>query len=97
MKQNTLVALAAILQGDPLRTESDRAELLRVLGLDTADGAAPGDRLLSIAEAARRLNRTPRALHLLAKRGILRKAKLPGAQRFTAVRESDLQKLLEAC
>ena len=96
MKNATLVALAAILESDPARSAADRAELARLLGMHEAM-AAPGDRLISIADAARRLNRTPRALHMLARQGVLRKARLPGAKRFTAVKESELQKFLEVC
>ena len=40
------------------------------------------------------MSRTPRAVHLLARRGVLRKAKLPGGIRAAGVLESDLEKLL---
>ena len=92
MKSQTLVALAAILQSDPVRTERDRAELLKTLGVET--GAAPADRLLTMREAAARLGRGVRVIHTLAKRGALRKYTLPGGVRCAGVRASDIDALL---
>ena len=95
MKTSTLTALKAILDGDPVRTRQDRETLVRTLGL--TEGAAskePDDKLVSFEDAAKRLNRSPRSLHLLARRGVLRKAKLPGFQRASGVLASDLDRLL---
>jgi hypothetical protein len=92
MKSQTLVALAAILQSDPVRTERDRAELLKTLGVET--GAAPADRLLTFAQAAERLGRGVRIIHTLAARGALKKYTLPGGVRCAGVRASDIDALL---
>jgi len=95
MKAPTLVAMKAIFDSDPARTAADRQTLLRTLGLTDAAGTQePADKILSFEEAAQRLHRSPRAVHLLAKRGILRKAKHPGFQRCSGVLASDLDKLL---
>lgn len=100
MKTTTLTALKAIYDGDPARTRADRETLLKTLGLNDGPGTGkraekPADKVIGFDEAARRLNRTPRAVHLLARRGVLRKAKLPGGVRAAGVLASDLDALLE--
>ena len=95
MRHSTLVALMAIYDSDPARTQSDRETLQKLFGL--SDGAVankPVERVVSFVEAAKRMNRTPRALHLLARQGRLRKAKLPGGTRAAGVLASDLDALL---
>jgi hypothetical protein len=93
MKTATLVALKAIVDSDPARSESDRAELRRLLGLaETTE--APGDRLLTFAQAAERLGRGVRIIHTLAARGALKKYTLPGGVRCAGVRASDIDALL---
>ena len=95
MKTTTLTAMKAIYESDPARTRADRELLMKTLGLDDGKGAEkPADRVVGFAEAARRLNRTPRAVHLLARRGALRKAKMPGGVRCAGVLASDLDALL---
>ncbi len=95
MKTSTLTALKAILDGDPVRTRQDRETLMRTLGLEeVAVSKEPEDKLVSFEEAAKRLNRSPRSLHLLARRGVLRKAILPGFKRASGVMASDLDRLL---
>jgi hypothetical protein len=94
MKTSTLVALKAILESDPPRSEKDRAELLATLGVET--GAAPADRLLTMREAAARLGRGVRVIHTLARRGALRKYTLPGGVRCAGVRASDIDALLSS-
>jgi hypothetical protein len=92
MKTQTLVALAAILQSDPIRSERDRVELLKTLGVDV--GAEPSDRLLTFREAAARLGRGKRIIHELARRGVLKKFCMPGGVRCAGVRASDIDALL---
>ena len=97
MKTATLTAMRAIYESDPARTRADREMLMKTLGL--AEGqteARPVERVVSFEEAARRLNRTPRSLHMMARRGVLRKAKLPGGTRCAGVLASDLDRLLAA-
>jgi len=69
---------------------------MRTLGLAEGGIQVQSDRIIPIEEAAARLNRTARSLHYLARRGILKKAKLPGLARCSGVRESDLVKLLNS-
>ncbi|MEI7903181.1 MAG: hypothetical protein WCK89_23320 [bacterium] len=95
MKTTTLTALKAIYDSDPVRSRVDRETLLKTLGLsDGAAAAKPAARLIGFVEAAERLNRTPRAIHYLARKGVLRKAKMPGGIRAAGVLESDLEALL---
>ena len=93
MKQGTFVALAAIIESDPPRSHTDRERLAAALKLNS-DATAPGERLLTFAEAAARLGRGPRAIHHLARRGVLSKFRMPGCQRFAGVRQSEIDKLL---
>ena len=95
MKTTTLTAMRAIYESDPARTRADRESLLKTLGLaEGCSAARQAEKLIGFEEAARRLNRTPRAVHLLARRGVLRKAKLPGGIRAAGVLASDLDALL---
>jgi len=96
MKNATLVACKAILESDPVRNRADREALLRALGMDEALPERPAEKILSFEEAASRLNRTERSIHYLARRGVIRKAKLPGYTRASGVLASDLDKLLKA-
>ena len=94
MKTATLVALKAILEADPVRTHADRDQLMRTLGLAEGGTQVQPDRIIPIEEAAARLNRTKRSLHNLAKRGVLKKFKMPGFSRACGIRESDMNSLL---
>ncbi len=94
MKTATLVALKVILESDPPRSQSERAQLAQTFGVYDGAETVISDRIIPISEAARRLNRTPRSLHNLAARGVIKKAKLPGMARACGVRESDLGRLL---
>lgn len=95
MKTTTLTAMRAIYESDPARTRADREALLKTLGLmDGAESARPADKLVAFEEAAKRLNRTTRTIHLLARRGVLRKARMPGGVRCAGVLASDLDALL---
>lgn len=95
MKHSTLVALMAIHDSDPARTRSDRETLQKLFGLtDVALVNKPVERVISFEEAAKRLNRTTRTVHLLARRGMLRKARMPGCTRCAGVLASDMDALL---
>ncbi len=95
MKTTTLTAMRAIYESDPARTRADKELLMKTLGLmDGVEAARPADKLVAFEEAAKRLNRTTRTVHLLARRGVLRKAKMPGGVRCAGVLASDLDALL---
>ena len=96
MRTATLTALRAVLESDPAKTHADRETHMQVLGIGKTMDVPPAaaNRLVSFEEAARRLNRSTRAVHLLARRGVLHKAVLPGFQRASGVLERDLNNLL---
>ncbi len=95
MKTTTLTAMRAIYESDPARTRADREALLKTLGLaESQEAARPAEKLVAFEEAAKRLNRTTRTVHLLARRGVLRKARMPGCTRCAGVLASDLEALL---
>ena len=95
MKNSTLVAMKAIYDSDPARTRSDRETLQKLLGLsDGTVACKPAERVICFEEVAKRLNRSSRSIHMLARQGILRKAKLPGCNRAAGVLASDLDALL---
>ena len=94
MKQGTLVAIRAVIESDPPKSDKDRVEVLNALGLGT-EPDAPHDKLISFEDVAKRLGRSKRAVFMLARRGVIPRATFPGSQRAAGVRESDLQKLIE--
>ena len=98
MKIATITALKAICECDPARSQDDRENLLRALGLNAkgSDTKQPSAKLVSFEEAAERLNRTTATIHTLARRGVLQKVILPGFRRASGVLEADLDKLLKS-
>ena len=74
----------------------ERAELLRLIAPPAPVATTPTSepRLLRPVEAARRLSRSVRSVHRLAKEGFLPKVKLPGRVRACGFRESDLAALI---
>jgi hypothetical protein len=96
MKTQTLVAMKAILESDPVRTKSDRAELQRALGLDedAKNATVTRERIVSFAEAADRLACTKRTLHNIVYRGGLTKVRLPGVTKAHGFLASDIDALL---
>lgn len=97
MKTATLTALKAIYESDPARNSNEREALLKLLGVSIGTASnKPADRVLSFEDAADRLNRTTRTVHLMARRGVLRKAKMPGCQRACGLLASDFEKFLES-
>lgn len=100
MLPTTYDALKSILRADPSISTSDRNRLLGLMrGGGTPAPAINGNsapRVLSFSSAAERLNRSVRAVHLLAQQGILQKVRLPGRRRATGFLESDLAALIIA-
>ncbi len=97
MKTPTLTALRAVYDSDPCRTPEDRKTLIRCLGLtEGKTDNEPIDKILDFAEAARRLGRSAKGVHLLARRGVIRKAKFPGFSRASGVLASEVDRLLES-
>ena len=78
--QMARLALAAL-------SAAERSALL------TESTAAP-ERILSRAEVARRFNKTDRTVDQWARRGVLRKVRLPGSSRAVGFRASEVDALL---
>lgn len=97
MKTTTLTAIAAILQADPPKSRADKETLTRAFGLNDTGAAAyqPADVMLTFEEAARRLGRKTKCIHALARRGVIRKAMMPGFSRASGVLASEIDRLLK--
>ena len=92
MQAHTRAAIEAILKSDSTVTTPERNRLLA-----TEDKhAAPPDRVISRAEAAKRFGRCPRSLDNWVNRGVLKKWHLPGVARATGFRESEIVALLQS-
>lgn len=96
MKAQTLVAMKAILESDPVRTKADRENLVCALGLceRSQNGTANSERIVTFAEAAQRLACTKRTLHNIADRGGLTKVRLPGVTKARGFLASDIDAML---
>lgn len=96
MRSSTLVAIKAVFDSDPARSLADREIFLRTLGLTGgAKTDEPGEKILSFEDAAKRIGRTKATVHLLAKRGVLKKILFPGSTRCAGVLASDLDSFLK--
>lgn len=93
MSNATLAGVMAALAADPARTRKEREALQRALV--QVGSADRGDCLLTMAEAARRLNRSKTSVHSFARRGILRKVRLPGFRQNSGIMRSEIERLAE--
>ena len=92
MQLHTRAAVEAILKSDPTVTFDERKRLLAT----DDQHAAPPDRVISRAEAAKRFGRCARSMDNWARRGLLKKWRLPGMERATGFRESEIVAVLQA-
>ncbi len=92
MQSHTRAAVEAILKSDSTVSAEERK---RLLATDDKH-AAPPDRVISRTEAAKRFGRCARSLDNWVKRGLLKKWHLPGMERATGFRESEIIALLQA-
>ncbi len=93
MLPSTREAIAAILRADPSIDAATRAAVLKA-GSQPAIDRPQTDTLLRVPQVAQILGRTPRSVHQLAKRGILRKVTFPGSTRAAGFRRSDVEALI---
>lgn len=97
MRTTTLTAVAAIVQADPPKNRVDRDTLLRTLGfIEEPAKEQPAEKLLSFGDAAKRIGRSKAVVHLLAKRGVLKKVLFPGGVRCAGVLASDVDRFLKS-
>ncbi len=93
MLPSTREALAAIMRADPSIDAATRAAVLKA-GSAPATDRPPTDILLRVPQVAEILGRTPRSVHMLAQRGVLRKVTFPGSTRSAGFRRSDVERLI---
>lgn len=93
MRAETLAGILMALAADPARTRRDREALHRAL-VETGN-ADREDAPVSCAEAARMMNRSRSTVHAFARRGILRKVRLPGLSQHSGFMRSDIGRLAE--
>lgn len=102
METSTIRAIRTLAEADPVKNLAQRGRLLEALGLLTAPdttptgGLAEGDRIVSFAEAARRLAASKRNVHQLCAAGLLKKISLPGRKLARGMTLASLQTLLAA-
>lgn len=71
-------AVLSMLRGEPARPEPTTG----------------GDEVLPVAEVARRLHKTAKTVHLLARRGAFQKVAFPGQTRASGILRSSVEKYL---
>ena len=85
MRPSTLVAIKAILEADPVKSEHDRVELVRALGVETPQPQAENVKLFTITQAAREGGFSRTTACRMVKAGTLRTVELrPGCRRVPA-------------
>ena len=96
----TFTGCAALLRADASLDNRTRTRLLAAL---KTDGAPPSDtnkpstpRVYQRREAARLAGRSLRWIDAIARRGLVRRVKLPGNVRAVGIRADDLEKLIES-
>ena len=100
MNTQTLAGIAALIRADPTVDTRERTRLLALLrqgGVPSVQQAAASPRrVIQRAEAARLLDRSLRYVDGIARRGLVRRVKMPGHKRAMGVRADDLSTLIEA-
>ncbi len=98
MSPATLDAIKALLRSDPTIPPRDR-QLIAVAaqnhGATTTRPETAAPKIISRAEAGNRLNRSPRAVDLLADQGHLQRVKMPGRVRNCGFRLADVEALIQ--
>jgi hypothetical protein len=98
MLKTTKDALRAILTTDQTVPEKERSKILeRIFRADDGDEDRPSepDKILRRSQVAQMLARSPRAVDMLARQGLLKKIKLPGRTRCAGFRASAVNSFLE--
>lgn len=100
MNTQTLAGIAALIRADPTVDTREGARLLAFLrqgGSPTTQQVVTSpQRVIQRAEAARLLDRSLRYVDGIARRGLVRRVKMPGQKRAMGVRADDLNALIES-
>lgn len=100
MESSTIKAIRTLADADPAKGPAQRGRLLAALGLltvpdtTTSSNSAEGARIVSFAEAARRLAASKRNVHQLCATGLLTKVSLPGRKLARGVTAASLNSLV---
>lgn len=99
LNQATSAGIMAMIRADQDADPRTKAQLLAVI---KSGGAAPaeskkpnGPRIYPRREAARLAGRSLRWIDSIARRGLVRRVKLPGSIRACGIRADDLERLIE--
>lgn len=101
LNDNTRAAACAIIRADQ---DADARTKARLIALIKSNGGAPAEqankptapKVCTRAEAARQLGRSLRLVDSLARRGLIRRVKLPGQTRALGLRADDVGALVES-
>jgi hypothetical protein len=100
LHETTRAGIAALVRADKAADARTKA---RIIAASNSDGNATDQtnkpsapKVCTRAEAARQLGRSLRLVDSLARRGLLRRVKLPGQQRALGLRADDVQNLVES-
>jgi hypothetical protein len=99
MQNTTIDLLKAALKADPSVTPVERGRIVAFLrngSAKTQPSAMPSrpSGIIRPAQAARRLDRSVRSVHLLCSQGLLEKVKFPGRKRCAGISSASLEALL---
>ena len=91
MTTQTQVIIEAAIKADAGMTEAEKADLLKRL---KTEEDADKDKVLSVAEVARRIRRTRKTVHLWCRQGYLQKVTIGKNSRASGILESSLAQWL---
>lgn len=93
----TINAAKALFMADPTASREAKREMLALLEARPGNADEPKpEKIIGIREAASRLSKTPKTVHLYCKMGLLQKAKFGAQSRASGIFESSLENLLSA-
>lgn len=98
MLETTIDAVRSILKADPTLTPQQRTEKIKLLreGIPQPESEPAPPAIIKPIEAAKRTNRSVRAIHKLCAEGSLVKVKFPGRQRAAGITVESLNRLIGA-
>lgn len=91
MTKQTRAIIESAISLDGTMAEAEKAAILASLD----GGRGDGDEVLPVAEVARRLHRTPKTVHLLARQNLLKKVTFGKQSRASGILASSLAALLK--
>jgi len=99
MLETTMTAVTALVKSDSTIPPDARRRILAACRDQVPEARSQskptGPRVVSRAEAAAAMGRSVRFIDSLARRGLLRRVRLPDRKRAAGVRFDDLEKLIE--